>query len=109
LQTQTRKIALITGASSGIGAAFARKLAVQQYDLVLVARRKERLTSLATELHQQFHVDVEVLVADLSHPGDVEHIEQRIGELGALNILVNNAVSGSLAPLSRIQWRDTWR
>jgi short-subunit dehydrogenase len=89
-----RKTALITGASSGIGAAFARKLAAQQYDLVLIARRKERLTSLATELHQQFHFDVEVLVADLSCPGDIEHIEQRIGELGALDMLVNNAGFG---------------
>jgi short-subunit dehydrogenase len=90
-----RKTALITGASSGIGAAFARKLAAQQYDLVLIARRKERLTSLATELHQQFHVDIEVLVADLSCPADIEHIEQRIGALGALDMLVNDAGFGT--------------
>jgi short-subunit dehydrogenase len=94
LHTQMRKTVLITGASSGIGAAFARRLAAEQYDLVLVARRKERLRSLATELHQQFHVDVEVLVAELSCPGDMEHIEQRIGELGALDMLVNNTGFG---------------
>ncbi len=94
MQTHKRKIALITGASSGIGAAFARKLAAWQYDLVLVARRKARLANLATELHQQFHVDVEVLVADLSRSGDIEHIEQRIGELGDLDLLVNNAGFG---------------
>jgi short-subunit dehydrogenase len=89
-----KKTALLTGASSGIGAAFARKLAASQYDLILVARRKERLTSLATDLHQQFHVDVEVLVADLSCPADIELIEQRIGALGALDMLVNNAGFG---------------
>ncbi len=94
LQTNMRKTALITGASSGIGAAFASKLAAQQYDLVLIARRKERLRSLAIDLHQRFHVGVDVLVADLSCPGDVEHIEQRIGALGAPDMLVNNAGFG---------------
>ena len=93
-QTHKRKRALITGASSGIGTAFARRLAACQYDLVLVARRKERLANLATELRQQSHVDVEVLVADLSRPGDIEHIERRIGELGDLDLLVNNAGFG---------------
>ncbi|HET8854075.1 MAG TPA: SDR family NAD(P)-dependent oxidoreductase [Ktedonobacteraceae bacterium] len=95
MQAYKRKRALITGASSGIGAAFAHKLAASQYDLVLVARRKERLTSLAAELHQQFHIDAEVLVADLARPSDVERIEQRIGELGDLDLLVNNAGFGT--------------
>jgi len=109
MQTHKRKIALITGASSGIGAAFARKLAASQYDLILVARRKERLTSLATELLQQFHVDAELLVADLAHLGDIEHIEQRIGELGSMDLLVNNAGSGFPAPLWRSHWSNTRR
>src|SRR6266702_3158402 len=88
------RTAVITGASSGIGAAFAHKLAAEQYDLILVARRKERLTSLATALHQQFRVNAEVLAADLSNPTDIDQIEQRIAGLGTLDLLVNSAGFG---------------
>ena len=87
-------VALITGASSGNGAAFARKLACQGRDLVLVARRQQGLASLSDELHGRFGVDVEVLVTDLTDTIDVERVESRIAELGALDILVNNAGIG---------------
>ncbi len=70
------------------------EIVAEQYDLVLVARREERLRSLATKLHHQFHVDPEVLVADLSRPGDIEHIERRIAEAGMLDVLVNAAGFG---------------
>jgi len=61
-----RKLAVITGASSGIGAMFARKLAARGYDLLLVARREDRLRSLAVELSETYHVSGAVLAADLT-------------------------------------------
>lgn len=88
------RTALITGASSGIGAAFARKLASQGYDLVLVARREAKLTQLAVELQAQFHINTEVMVADLSQPAGVERVEERIVELINLELLINNAGFG---------------
>lgn len=86
--------ALITGASSGLGAEFARQLAAQQYDLILVARREERLRALATELECARSIRAEVLVADLSDPADVERVAARIPELGPLDLLINNAGFG---------------
>lgn len=94
------KAALIIGASSGIGAAFARRLAAEGYDLVLIARRQERLTSLATDVRQRFHVSAEVLVADLCKFDDIAQVEQRIAQLDTLDLLINNAgfgVPGSFA------------
>jgi short-subunit dehydrogenase len=83
------KTALITGASSGIGAAFARQLASQGYNLVLVARRHERLATLATDLQQQ--TSCEILAADLSNPIDISRVEERIATLETLDMLINNA------------------
>ena len=83
--------AFITGASSGLGAIFARRLAGQGYGLILVARRKERLEALAAEIRARHPVTVEVLPADLSIVADLERLEQRIGEIESLELLVNNA------------------
>lgn len=92
--TNKTRIALITGASSGIGAAFARRLAAQSYDLILVARREERLSQLAMELRQQFNIRAETIRADLSNAIDVERLECRIAELPTVELLVNNAGFG---------------
>lgn len=95
--------ALVTGASAGIGAAFARELAARGASLVLTARRAERLESLAKDLRMQHGIHTECIVADLADPAGVEKLCVEIAHRGiAIDILVNNAgygVPGSfLAP-----------
>ena len=91
-----RSLAVITGASSGIGATFARKLAARGWDLLLIARREDRLRSLATEFTATHHVAVEPMSADLSRDEDVERVAARIHSAPKLGLLVNNAGFGSL-------------
>jgi len=91
---KNEKVALITGASSGIGAEFARQLASRGFSLVLVARREERLASLALELVNTYGVQAEVLPADLSTDNGVARVEERIASLANLELLVNNAGHG---------------
>jgi len=83
--------ALVTGASSGIGTAFAEHLARDGYDLIVVARRRERLENLARRLREGHGIEVEVLVADLAKPADLHSVEKRIQKTDKLEILVNNA------------------
>ena len=87
-------VALITGASSGIGAEFARQLATQNFDLVLVARRKERLNALSNELQEKYSINAEVITADLSKPSDNEILVSKIKEIENLDVLINNAGFG---------------
>lgn len=86
-----RPVALITGASSGIGSVFARKLAARNYDLILMARRKDRLRALASELP----VNVEVIQTDLSREDGIAAAENAIAVCDRLELLVNNAGFGT--------------
>jgi uncharacterized protein len=95
LEPGQRKTALITGASSGIGAAFARRLAADGYDLFLVGRREERLALLAGELESLHSVVVRHLAADLSEPTDLEQVEQQVVALPHLDLLINSAGFGA--------------
>ncbi len=101
--------ALITGASAGMGTEFARQLAGRGYNLVLVARRAERLEKLAAELEATYHIRAEVLAADLSNDEGVRQVEERIGQLAQLEVLVNNAgfgTGGSLAKANPQRQQD---
>ena len=85
-------VALVTGASAGIGTEIARLLATRGHALVLVARRKDRLIALADELSDEYGVRVETIPADLSKPTPRGRIAGRIEELGLhVEVLVNNA------------------
>ncbi|RUW58499.1 SDR family oxidoreductase [Mesorhizobium sp. M7A.F.Ca.US.008.03.1.1] len=86
--------AVVTGASSGIGAVYADRLAGQGYDLVLVARRADRLEELAGKLRQTYSRKVSVISADLSDDDDVRRVEQAVTADDSVTLLVNNAGLG---------------
>jgi len=92
---EARPLALITGASAGLGAEFARQLAAQGYDLTLVARRKDRLEALANQLRSQYGVQVQPLVADLTHEPDLKVVADYLLGTENLQLLVNNAGFGT--------------
>ena len=92
--------ALITGASSGIGATYAERLAQRGFDLLLVARDQQRLEALAERLAREHGVKAEVFKADLTSKADLQTVEQRLRSDTAISLLVNNAgvaMNGTLA------------
>ena len=99
MTTQRKGTALITGASSGIGAVYADRLARRGYDLIIVARNRGKLDQLATRLTNETKRSVEVLPADLNDKGDLARVEATLKNDASITLLVNNAGFGTFAPL----------
>jgi short-subunit dehydrogenase len=100
MSTNSKGTGLITGASSGIGAVYADRLAKRGYDLILVARNEERLKALSARLTEATSRSVKVIVADLNNKTDLARIEQVLRTDGSITVLINNAgigMSGDLA------------
>ena len=96
------RTAIVTGASSGIGKAFAKELASQNYDLVIIARRKDRLLELARELKSNYSISVDVIPADISTEKGIERVEEYIKKAKNLDILINNAGFGTKGNFSDV-------
>jgi len=92
--------AVVTGASAGIGRIYADRLAQRGYDLLLVARRADRLEDVASRLKANYGVSVRTMTADLASAPDLEAVAETIAADAAIMVLVNNAGTSTLAPLA---------
>ncbi len=99
MTTEHKGTALVTGASTGIGAIYAHRLAKRGYDLILVARNRDRLTALASRLTTETGRTVETIAADLNDKADLARIETVLRNDASITLLVNNAGVGGTAPL----------
>ena len=99
MKQQSKGLAVITGASSGIGAVYADRLAHRGYDLLLVARRQSAMVDLEKKLESETGSNVDILTADLTDPKDMAKLVHILREDSKVTLLVNNAGAGATAPL----------
>ncbi|MDP2247599.1 MAG: SDR family oxidoreductase [Nitrosomonadales bacterium] len=99
MTTQSKGTAVITGASSGIGAVYADRLAKRGYDLILVARDTSRLAALSTKLQRETGRMVDVITADLTEKSDLRMVEEVLREDKSIHLLLNNAGTAAVTPL----------
>ncbi len=99
LNTENKGTALITGASSGIGAVYADRLARRGYDLIVVARSQDKLNALAKKLTTETGRTIEVVAADLTKKSELAQVEKILREDASITMLVNNAGVGAIKPL----------
>ena len=99
MTTSIRGTAVVTGASSGIGAIYADRLARRGYDLILIARRRRRLAELAKRLREDTGRSIEVIAADLNDSIDLASIEMILRDGADIRMLVNNAGVGATSPI----------
>jgi short-subunit dehydrogenase len=97
IMSQSLATALITGASSGLGAVYARRLAARGHALILVARRADRLETLSADLTRDYGVSVRTIAADLTAEADLAGIEALLRQDQTIGLLVNNAGAGPVA------------
>lgn len=90
MMLEEKKIALVTGATSGIGEAFARRFAKDGYNLIITGRRKDKINNLASELSNKFGINVKVFTTELSDMNEVDLLIENIKNIN-ISILVNNA------------------
>jgi uncharacterized protein len=103
--TQARPLSLITGASAGIGEAFARALAARGHDVVLTARRTDRLETLAADLRKAHGIETHVMTSDLADPHAVEQLCRTLDERGLkVDWLINNAGYGVPGRFDQVDW-----